>query len=260
VKRKDEVTYHSTVAFSRLEDGIEVLKRLSTMDPAPLGNRLILGNLRGAPGYAEASPVWRAPIVAALFEGSETAVRKFDTDLKAIASGLGLEVQSGDGARSAFETQFTDLAAGLNRTLVRSGEILIGLDSLPELLGILEGASEGGALIDVQVVDRGLALVMVCALAGGPGLPPVVRDVPVTVRISQAALGCGGRPYGIGIWNTPISGRVLGKARRVLKAIKHETDRPMILNPGKFFTLTAANGLPVWGWAFKLGLGLITRF
>jgi hypothetical protein len=80
------------------------------------------------------------------------------------------------------------------------------------------------------------------------------------VRISQAALGCGGRPYGTGIWNTPISGRVLGKARRVLKAIKHETDRPMILNPGKFFTLTAANGLPVWGWAFKLGLGLITRF
>jgi hypothetical protein len=85
----------------------------------------------------------------------------------------------------------------------------------------------------------------------------VVRDVPLTVGTSLAALRCGGKPYGLGIWNSPFSKGILGRARKDLQAIKNDTDRLKILNPGKFFSLTTGTGLPIWAWSYKVGLRMI---
>jgi hypothetical protein len=105
-----------------------------------------------------------------------------------------------------------------------------------------------------------LAVVMASYLLEGPGFPRVIRDVPATIGISQAAMDAGGRPYGFGLWNTPFAAKVLGNARKNLKAIKQETDRLNTLNPGKFFSLTMGSGLPVWSWVYGLGLRAIRVF
>jgi hypothetical protein len=166
----------------------------------------------------------------------------------------------GDAARTIFETDVPGIAAKLDKALLLLGEILINLDVLPGFLGAIRKLASGEVLFDIQVVDRGLALVMLHGLDDAGGLPPVVRHVPATLRTSELALRFGGRPYGIGIWNTPLAGRVMGKGYCALKTIKRETDRLGILNPGKFFGLTTGSGLPVWGGAYRLGMRMIKGF
>jgi hypothetical protein len=163
----------------------------------------------------------------------------------------------GEGARSAFDTGFAEAAYGLDRKVVLCGEVVVGLDRLEALIGLLKAPSDGRILVDTQVVDRGLALVSACYLVDEPGSPIVMRDVPATVRLSQASVRCGGRPYGIGIWNGPFANSILGKRRKSLQVIKSETDRLRTLNPGKFFSMTTSSGLPVWNWTYKIGLGMI---
>jgi FAD/FMN-containing dehydrogenase len=259
VKTGPEMVSYRAAVGGRAGEGLELLERLCALDPPPVGNRLLVGSL-GRTWAGTGGLALKGPVVAALFEGSEAAVRKSDAGFTAAASGFGVEILGGEEAGGIFEMQATDPVVGTQESLVRCGEITIAVDRLTRFIAVLEKALGDRGLLDIRVVDRGLALVMVFAAAQRPQLPPVVRDVPATFRISQVALQLGGRPYGIGIWNTPLAGRALGRARKSLKVIKQETDRPMILNPGKFFKLTTSNGLPVWGWPYKLGLDLIRRF
>jgi hypothetical protein len=79
------------------------------------------------------------------------------------------------------------------------------------------------------------------------------------MQLAARAAAAGGKPYGIGVWNTPLARRVFGQRYKDLKMIKKETDRIRILNPGKFFSLTTNAGWPVWGPSLRLMLRLAVR-
>jgi FAD/FMN-containing dehydrogenase/ferredoxin len=54
----------------------------------------------------------------------------------------------------------------------------------------------------------------------------------------RMAVGCGGYPYGIGIWNTPFVGSKYNQGQLdKLKERKHELDPGETLNPNKFFKI-----------------------
>lgn len=77
--------------------------------------------------------------------------------------------------------------------------------------------------------------------------------------LTHLGLRLGGRPYGLGIWNTPFIGRRFDRARRrALARSKAAVDPWRMLNPGKFFAIrTRFWSLP--GLIFLpavLGLGL----
>ncbi len=258
LKTRPERRAYYVVGPVPAEDGAKALRDLARRDDPPLGLRFLSGKFAALLGDVGSSGGC-GPTLALLFEGKESDVRGFGEHLKELAGRLGVDLRS-DGAHKVFETQFTDVAARPAKTVVRSGEVLIELDRLGGFIMALEGESGGEILMDIQVVDRGLALVMTCYLTDRHDLPPVVRDVPLTVRTSLAAIRHGGRPYGIGIWNSPFSKNILGKERKNLEVIKKDTDRLKILNPGKFFSLTTGSGLPVWGWTYRIGLHMIGVF
>ena len=59
---------------------------------------------------------------------------------------------------------------------------------------------------------------------------------PLAAALTAAAVRHGGKPYGVGIWNTPFARRTFGDDRlRRVEAAKRELDPDGLLNPGKFF-------------------------
>jgi FAD/FMN-containing dehydrogenase len=261
VVRKPGETAYRLVGIKTVGDGVELLKALSAFDPSPLGIRLVSSGFAGLLlGRQEEQGTGRRPVLATAFRGGEAEVRKFDEMLKRRVSGLGVEISGDEEARAAFETQMTQAETGVGKTIMRSGEVLVGLDVLAGLVGGLEKDAKGGMLWEAQVVARDRALAAVWRLVDAPGLPRVVRDVPMTVRVSERAVRSGGVPYGIGIWNTPFAGKAMGPARKELRVIKDETDRIKILNPGKFFEFTTSSGLPVWRPAYQAGMRLLGLF
>jgi len=59
---------------------------------------------------------------------------------------------------------------------------------------------------------------------------------PLAAALTAAAVRHGGKPYGVGIWNTPFARRSFGDERhRRVEAAKRRLDPDGLLNPGKFF-------------------------
>jgi glycolate oxidase len=259
LKSRPELCVHYVTNPKDIESAAHLLRDLASMDHPPLGIRLVSGKFPALLGDTRRSVGKHGPLLAVLFEGPQGDAARFDDVLRQVAGRSGTDIVRSGEARDFFEIQSTDLASRAGKAMVRSGEILIGLDRLTGFLATVERASRGEVLVDTQVVDRGLAMVMISYFADRSGLPEVVRDVPATVRTSLAAIGFGGRPYGLGIWNCPFAKKALGGRLKALRVIKNETDRLKILNPGKFFSLTTRSGLPVGEWAYRFGLRIFGR-
>ena len=83
--------------------------------------------------------------------------------------------------------------------------------------------------------------------------------------LTRVAVHTGGKPYGIGVWNTPFVQKRIGKKRlEHLRGIKKKIDPATRLNPMKFFALkTRIYNLPGLFFhpvVFDLSLGLATAF
>ncbi|MCI0605148.1 FAD-binding oxidoreductase [bacterium] len=60
--------------------------------------------------------------------------------------------------------------------------------------------------------------------------------------MTQTGINMGGRPYGIGIWNTPFAKHKFGTTFHQLKQFKKSIDAASLFNPGKFFELSFRTG------------------
>lgn len=84
----------------------------------------------------------------------------------------------------------------------------------------------------------------------------------LAVHMTMAGVRLGGRPYGTGIWQTPMMAARFGEeGARHLRREKRRRDPKGLLNPGKFFGIRSryANllGLAMWPPLAKVGLRLL---
>lgn len=75
--------------------------------------------------------------------------------------------------------------------------------------------------------------------------------------LTRAGIRMGGRPYGIGIWNSPFLKHKLGRELDSYAAFKKRYDPLAIFNPGKFFSMTFRGGITSWIAALPLHPSLI---
>jgi ferredoxin len=61
----------------------------------------------------------------------------------------------------------------------------------------------------------------------------------LSLVLTKLGIALGGRPYVIGIWNTPFARAKFGEKFDTLRAYKSKIDPDGLFNPGKFFTLPA---------------------
>ncbi|HJZ13163.1 MAG TPA: FAD-binding protein, partial [Acidobacteriota bacterium] len=75
--------------------------------------------------------------------------------------------------------------------------------------------------------------------------------------LTQAGIRLGGRPYGIGIWNSPFLKYKFGDDLERLKQYKKQIDPHSLFNPGKFFELKFRTGMIGKAAAFPLKAAMI---
>lgn len=261
VARTPERKSYRLLRLENDRDGVEVLKALGNTVKPPfalmLVNRRLSETLRDLDGL----PTGGLPLIIAAEEGGAGDAERLDGLLKEVALAGGFELDDGDDARTLWDARFSYMGRRTGRAMFLTGEALVKPDALYSLLEPTgRGRSEqSGLLCLCQVVDMDTVLVMTGLLQETQEEADLVRDVVRTSRFAASAVAWGGRPYGIGLWNSGYARTVFGESYKNLKMIKGETDRIQILNPGKFFSLTTNAGWPVWGPFLKLILGLAGR-
>jgi FAD/FMN-containing dehydrogenase len=257
VARAPERKYCGLLRLKSERDGIKVLKSLGDAEKPPFALMLVNTRLSEALRDFNGLPTGGGPFILAAEEGEVGDTERLNGNLKEAARAGGFELDDGDSARALWDARFSYLEAGAGRAVLLTGEVLVGLDGLHALLdATADSARQAGPLGLCQVVDRDTVLVMTANRRESADLPGHARDVVRTRRLGALAAAAGGKPYGIGLWNSSYARSVFGAGYRKLRTIKRETDRIRILNPGKFFSLTTNTGWPVWGPFLNLMLGL----
>jgi len=87
-------------------------------------------------------------------------------------------------------------------------------------------------------MGKDLALVVPTFITNKRRMLPYMMHLSLVLALTQEGVAIGGRPYGIGTWNTPYAKKAFTREEwNALKRYKHEIDPKGILNPGKFFSL-----------------------
>ena len=126
-----------------------------------------------------------------------------------------------------------------------ASELILPISRLPEYVRIAEKL---GRQFHVQLatecyfLNDGTALTLpVYTFAGKNGIDEALKSSLAFV-LTQAGIKLGGRPYGIGIWNSPFVKQKFGARFAALRTYKRRTDPQHLLNPGKFFDLNFRTG------------------
>jgi len=122
-----------------------------------------------------------------------------------------------------------------------ASEILCPMDVAPEYIERAHSLARGyGVSIstEVHVMGKDLALVVPTFITNKRRTLPYMTHLSLVLALTQEGVAIGGRPYGIGTWNTPYAKKAFTREEwNALKQYKHEIDPKGILNPGKFFSL-----------------------
>jgi glycolate oxidase len=237
------------------EDGCGLFKFFSEMEDPPHLVKMVDRGLA-----AMLRPCWNLGKKTSTFiivadRGDAAGVGELEEAVKAEAARTGLEVESLGDSSGPWDAYFSHLDPGGSQSICLAGEVLAGADRLTPMIDLFRPLADTKNLVfEYTLVERDLVLAR--AFIPGRTAGRIERAVAITAKVTSLAAGLGGRPYGLGIWNSPHCRLALGEYYKSFRVIKRETDRIGILNPGKFFRITTNHGVPVPGWLFSIGLHL----
>jgi FAD/FMN-containing dehydrogenase/ferredoxin len=122
-----------------------------------------------------------------------------------------------------------------------ASEVLMPLD---RALPYLEAARSLGRRLatevasEMHVISREEALIMATFLSDSSRRIAHLVHLLLVLLLTKLGINHGGRPYGLGIWNTPfLLSKYAPQDIERLRAYKQEVDPNGVLNPGKFFAI-----------------------
>jgi FAD/FMN-containing dehydrogenase/NAD-dependent dihydropyrimidine dehydrogenase PreA subunit len=141
-----------------------------------------------------------------------------------------------------------------------ASELILPLD---RIAAYVKKASELGRQFGVTIatecyfLNDGTALTLPVYTFRGKSAVDEALKSSLAYVLTQAGIRMGGKPYGIGIWNTPFVRNKFETAFHHLKRFKKSVDARSLFNPGKFFQLSFRTGLAGRMAAFPLHSQLV---
>ncbi|MBI4317496.1 MAG: FAD-binding oxidoreductase [Chloroflexi bacterium] len=215
----------------------------------------VYGRMTRAAGFA-------APVAEELYslflryEGGADEVDGGASQASALARKHGGTELSLGAAEETWDHRFSEVR------IKRAGPSLLGVElllSLSRLADFMSAAQRIGRSYDVPIHAYG-SVVSETHVQLNAFFPaderrslPYVLSLGITKNLHDVARGLGGRPYGVGLWNTPYLGHAY--ARQDLSELRRRKgllDPGGIMNPGKLYAPPAPLAPPLFGLAMDV--------
>ncbi len=121
-----------------------------------------------------------------------------------------------------------------------AAEVVLPIEKAPKFLerAAHEGKRYGVHLAsEAYFVEDGHALLLPTFTFTASHRLAELYTASLSLGLTQLGIALGGRPYAIGIWNTPFAWAKFGARFEALRAYKRKIDPAGLFNPGKFFEL-----------------------
>jgi len=199
----------------------ECLKAMHAMGIAP-------GNL--ANGY----------LLAVDYEGSDQELQQAQAIMDKITEkNQSVNLIPQETAEQEWEEKFKAMRLKRGGPSLLGAEIWLPIKNLPQYLGDVHKMSQGYKLNLFSyghVVTPEYATVMTTFNADETHTIRYIINLSLVKKLHDIGYHYGGCPYGVGLWNAPMVGRIHEPSElSELRKRKHDLDRKGIMNPGKVY-------------------------
>jgi FAD/FMN-containing dehydrogenases len=179
-------------------------------------------------------------LVGVDYEGTEEELGKAQTIIDNLSAGSkNVNPVPEETAELEWEEKFKAMRLKRNGPSVLGAEIWLPIKSLPQYLNDVEKMSRSYNLKLFSyghVVTPEYATVMTTFYADETKTIKYIINLSLVKKLHDIGHRYGGYPYGVGLWNSPMVGRIheapeLGE----LRSRKQSIDRKNIMNPGKVY-------------------------
>ena len=188
-------------------------------------------------------------LILAAFEGSAEEASYATTTFNQIVNQRGLQPSDKDLAQAEWQERYYSMRIGRLGPTLLGGETIIPIEQLEPVLGEIKSLQKKYNLkigIEAQVISKEWVLILAMYLADERKALRYITQLALIRDIINIGLSHGGKPYGIGLWNSVYVKQQFGKEYlKELKSVKRRLDPEGIMNPGKFFRAETRFGIPI---------------
>lgn len=240
VQRMPEAEWHHLIAVPNMRAGQELMERMVPLRPyfTAFHSRSFVAALLRA-GF-DAPALGQEDLLSLTFQETGRQAAELSSAVAKIVADIGGRELASSLAQEEWRARFYSLRAKRLGPSLLGAESLLPLERLADYLSQVERLDARMRLNLFNygyVVAPNLVLVFSMFPADERQGLDFALSLGAVKALQMAAIGQGGRPYGVGLWNTPYTGQVLAASeQRERKARKARLDEESIMNPGKVYT------------------------
>lgn len=227
----------------------ELISELIKLRENPYFLKIMDSDLLALRGMLSNREIEDKNLILVAFEGSAEEVSYATTTFNQIVNQRGLQPSDENFAEAEWQERYYPMRIGRLGPTLLGGETIIPIEQLEPVLGEIKSLQKKYNLkigIEAQVISKGWVLLLAMYLADERKALRYITQLALIRDIINIGLSHGGKPYGIGLWNSVYIKQQFGNEYlKELKSVKKRFDPKDIMNPGKFFKAETRFGIPI---------------